>query len=258
MIQSPQGFFVSEECRKSASQNGYRRVFGEQDGWARFGSTTAKGSIALASQGTEGPWYLAIDHPGVIEELGLPQSDFSGPGLARYTFASLAELYAVLPKVYALAVSLPDGPLETFLATVREFPRSTEAERLVVQRVGQDIFRDRLITYWDGQCPLTGIRDAGLLRASHIKPWARCEDDSERLDVHNGLLLSALWDAAFDGGLVSFNDGGMPIFSSELGSFARQELRWQAPIKLTNQHRIKLGWHREHVFMKEQTTQNQN
>ena len=28
----------------------------------------------------------------------------------------------------------------------------------------------------------------------------------QRLDVHNGLLLSALWDAAFDQGLVSFAD----------------------------------------------------
>ena len=30
--------------------------------------------------------------------------------------------------------------------------------------------------------------------------------DALRLDVHNGLLLSALWDAAFDAGLISFAD----------------------------------------------------
>jgi hypothetical protein len=30
--------------------------------------------------------------------------------------------------------------------------------------------------------------------------------EAQRLDVHNGLLLSALWDAAFDKGLVSFAD----------------------------------------------------
>lgn len=250
MIQSPQGFFVSEECRKAASQNGYRRVFGEQDGWARFGSTTAKGSIALASQGAEGPWYLAIDHPGVIEEISLPQSDILGPGLARYCFGALGELYAVLAKVYVLAVSLPDGPLEAFNATIKDLPRSTEAERLVVQRIGQDIFRSRLMTYWGGQCPLTGISNPELLRASHIKPWAKCDDDAERLDVHNGLLLSALWDAAFDSGLVTFNDGGMPIFSPQLHDQARVELRWQMPVKLTDRHRAKLQWHREQIFIK--------
>ena len=73
----------------------------------------------------------------------------------------------------------------------------TEAERLVIQRIGQDVFRDALMAYWGGRCPLTGITEPGLLRASHIVPWADCTD-AQRLDVHNGLLLSALWDAAFD------------------------------------------------------------
>lgn len=35
----------------------------------------------------------------------------------------------------------------------------------------------------------------------------------DRLDVHNGVLLSALWDAAFDKGLVSFDGGGKPLAS---------------------------------------------
>jgi len=46
--------------------------------------------------------------------------------------------------------------------------------------------------YWQGRCPLTGISDPALLRASHIVPWAECETDAQRLDVHNGLLLAAL------------------------------------------------------------------
>jgi putative restriction endonuclease len=52
--------------------------------------------------------------------------------------------------------------------------------------------------YWNGRCPLTGIDQPELLRASHIKAWAACESDRERLDVHNGLLLAAHLDAAFD------------------------------------------------------------
>ena len=34
MLEAPQSFIVAEECRKAASQNGYRRAFGEKDGWA--------------------------------------------------------------------------------------------------------------------------------------------------------------------------------------------------------------------------------
>ena len=117
--------------------------------------------------------------------------------------ATLAQLHAALDRVYKLAVSLPDAPLARFQVKTAGLPRTTEAERLVIQRIGQDVFRDALMDYWDGRCPLTGITDPALLRASHIVPWADCSDE-QRLDVHNGLLLSALWDAAFDEGLVTF------------------------------------------------------
>lgn len=248
MVEAPQSFVIAEECRKAAWQNGYRRALGEAAGWACYGSTTAKGTIALAAAGPTGPWFLALDHVGVVEELAHPRTDAPGPGLARYAFAVLADLYGVLPKVYALAVSLPDGPLEEFRTAVKDLPKTTEAERMVVQRIGQDIFRNRLMAYWHGCCPLTEITDPALLRASHIIPWKDCSDDAERLNVHNGLLLSALWDAAFDRGLVTFDDGGHPVFSPILSEAAKDELRWGQPIPLNEKHRMRLAWHRTHRF----------
>jgi hypothetical protein len=247
VLESPQSFVVREECQKAASQNGFRRLLGEEAGWAAFGSTTAKGAIYLAAEGPSGPWCLALDHLGVIKELSLPAADIAGPGRARFAFDTLGALYNVLRRVYELGVSLPDAPLKEFEAKVANLPRTTEAERLVVQRIGQDIFRDRLMDYWQGRCPLTGISDPALLRASHIIPWADCESDAERLDVHNGLLLSALWDAAFDRALVTFDDQGRPEFSRLLSEQARGELRWYAPITLTDEHRRRLARHSERV-----------
>jgi DNA-binding winged helix-turn-helix (wHTH) protein len=122
-------------------------------------------------------------------------------------------VYAALRRVYELCVSLPDAPLKEFETKTASLPKTTEAERLIVQRIGQDIFRARLMDYWQGRCPLTGITDAALLRASHIIPWVDCENDAERLNFHNGLLLAALWDAAFDRTLVTFDDEGNPKFS---------------------------------------------
>ena len=250
MIRSPQSFVIATECRKAAFQNGYRRDLGQADGWARFGSTTARGSIALASASDTGPWYLALDHAGVIAELEAATASLPGPGLARYEFTTLTRLYTALPRVYALAVSLPDGPLEAFRDAVKDMPGGTEVERMAIQRVGQTIFRDRLLTYWCNRCPLTGIADRALLRASHIKPWAACDTDAERLDTHNGLLLSALWDAAFDQGLVTFADDGAPVFALTLSDAARRQLTL-APaekLRLTDMHRVRLAWHRTHVF----------
>ena len=249
MLESPQSFVIREECQKAASQNGFRRILGEEAGWAAFGSTTAHGMIHLAASGPQGPWFLALDHPGVIEELDTPVTEMPGPGLACYAFETLGQLYGVLPRIYQLAASLPDALLREFQAKVNELPKTTEAERLIVQRIGQDIFRSGLIEYWQGRCPLTGITDTVLLRASHIVPWKDCTNDAERLDVHNGLLLSALWDAAFDRGLVTFDDEGRPQFSPSLGEVARAELRWQNPVPLTDKHRKRLAWHHTNLFV---------
>lgn len=244
-MEVPQSFVVREECQKAASQNGFRRILGEKSGWAAFGSTTAQGIIHLAASGPQGPWFLAIDHPGVVEELSLPEAIISGPGRAHFEFNILGALYSALHRIYELSISLPDAPLLEFERQTVNVPRVTEAEQLVVQRIGQNIFRDRLMVYWKGCCPLTGISDPALLRASHIISWSDCESDAERLNVHNGLLLSALWDAAFDRALVTFDNQGRPEFSSKLSEHARAELRWRAPIPLNHEHQRRLARHRE-------------
>lgn len=245
MIESPQSFVVREECGKAAWQHGFRRVLGEADGWGAFESTTAQGTIWLAAESPQGPWFLALDHPGVAAELALPSADIPGPGLERYSFPTLTSLYAILPRLYQLAASLPDAPLKSFHQQTAKLPNTTEAERLVVQRIGQDIFRKSLMEYWQGRCPLTGITDPALLRASHIVPWSECADDAQRLDVHNGLLLSALWDAAFDRALVTFAEDGVPEFSPKLSDAARQALKWDQPIPLSDSHRQHLTAHRQ-------------
>jgi putative restriction endonuclease len=96
------------------------------------------------------------------------------------------------------------------------------------------------------RAPVTGITEPGLLRASHIVPWADCTD-AQRLDVHNGLLLSALWDAAFDRGLISFADNGSRLVSPKLSGLARAALSIDtAPAihSLRDEHRANLAVHR--------------
>jgi hypothetical protein len=71
--------------------------------------------------------------------------------------------------------------------------------------------------------------------------------DAQRLDVHNGLLLSALWDAAFDHGLISFADDGTILASPKLTETARGALGLTGapPLAgLRDAHRINLKQHR--------------
>jgi HNH endonuclease len=141
-------------------------------------------------------------------------------------------------------------PVEAFETAIRGLPRYTEAEYLVVQRVGQGLFREALLRRWNGRCAITGVDVSELLRASHIKPWAHCVSDAERLDPDNGLLLVANWDAAFDKGLVTFTDAGTVVWAARFPVLARERLGMIAgslPIDGAAMRRY-LEWHRQHVF----------
>lgn len=157
----------------------------------------------------------------------------------------------MLRRAFQLSRSLPNEPLKEFKKTTSELPRSTEAERLIIQRVGQDIFRGCLLDYWDGKCAVTGLSITALLKASHIKPWKDCDTDAERLDVFNGLLLAPHLDAAFDKGYITFEDNGSITVSSFLDDLALKALGIEKTVKikgLTAAHGKYLKWHREKQF----------
>jgi hypothetical protein len=246
--EDPPGFVVRTEAQKAAWDNGYRLERGMEGGWLHYASTTAPGGVWIGGASLHGPWLLSIEHSGVAAEISvLPLSTAIGPGLVTFEFSSLSQLHAALDRVFKLSVSLPDAPLTRFRIKTKDLPRSTEAERLVVQRVGQDIFRDALMDYWGRRCPLTGITEPALLRASHIVPWADSTDE-QRLDVYNGLLLSALWDAAFDSGSVSFADDGTVLVSAQLSENAKNTLGINNVLALTGLrrgHLANLAVHRE-------------
>jgi predicted restriction endonuclease len=92
-----------------------------------------------------------------------------------------------------------------------------------------------------------------LLRASHVKPWAKCLSDEERLDVYNGLLLAPHLDAAFDKGFITVEDDGQIVLSSALNDESRGALDFEMPMRvrrLQNEHLVYLRWHRENLFQK--------
>jgi hypothetical protein len=80
----------------------------------------------------------------------------------------------------------------------------TDAFANVKLRRGQDYFRQAVINNCGGRCALTGLAIRDLLIASHILPWS--SHPEQRLDVRNGLSLTRLHDAAFDCGLIAFDD----------------------------------------------------
>lgn len=103
------------------------------------------------------------------------------------------------------------------------FPLGDTREQIVKVRIGQRFFRDAVLTAYDRRCCVTGIKHDALLVASHIKPWKDSDPKTERTNPRNGLCLSALYDKAFDAGLMTVDKEYRIIFSTSVLSCAPQE-----------------------------------
>jgi hypothetical protein len=108
----------------------------------------------------------------------------------------------------ALETDEPDAEADLSSAIRKLDLPETQRLALVNSRIGQGPFRDNLLTYWSSKCVVTGLSEPKLLTASHIKPW-RDSNNKERLDLHNGLLLSPSYDALFDKGFIPHCPDGL-------------------------------------------------
>lgn len=128
----------------------------------------------------------------------------------------------------------------------------------VKRRKGQDYFRRMVLSNYNGRCALTGIDIQQLLLASHIIPWV--EDKKERLNPCNGICLSALYDKAFDQGLIGFNSQYKTVLSNRIVENEGKDYyeKYFAPIagkELAMPTTFKpepkfLEWHMDEVFLR--------
>ena len=242
------GHHLNVMLDEGAYENGYRIAKGQAAGWKFFQSSSAPGEIALGGASENGPFYLSITHQGVAKDVVFPVAEPCAKGHEiAFTFADRDALFSAISEVYRKSRALPTKPYEDFVDQTKHLG-DTETDRETKIRIGQNIFRDKLMEYWNGRCPMTGISDPELLIASHVISWSKCENDEERLNVYNGILLSALWDAAFDKGLISFDDQGEVLVSPKLTQRAAEELSIGSapPLPITYEHQQRLAWHRKH------------
>jgi putative restriction endonuclease len=97
---------------------------------------------------------------------------------------------------------------------LRDFLDDADTERLVEQRIrlGQHRFAAAVLDAFDHRCGFCGFSPSELgakrmLIASHVKPWAACENNRERLDPRNGIAACPTHHIAFDTGLLTVNGG---------------------------------------------------
>ncbi len=221
-------------------------------GFEREAVLNPEGLLELRSATFPEVVFVQVASPlGYHVSASLPSLLANATSNATMVVDGIEQLYQVLQRAAATARTMPNRVADQFRAKTQTLPKTTEAERMVVQRVGQDLFRNALLDYWQGRCCVTGLAVPSLLRASHIKPWAKCASDNERLDVFNGLLLAPHLDALFDGGWISFSDQGGVLVSKALSGTARAQLavstEWSIQ-GLKTSHLAYLAHHRDFEF----------
>lgn len=75
--------------------------------------------------------------------------------------------------------------------------------REVKTRVNQVFFRNLVLSSYENTCAVSGINIKEILIASHIIPWAK--NEKERVNPHNGICLSPLYDKVFDKGFITID-----------------------------------------------------
>lgn len=130
--------------------------------------------------------------------------------------------------------------------------------RISKARLNQNFFRRTILAAYGGACCITGINIAALLNASHIKPWAKC-DQAEKLNPANGLCLNALHDRAFDRGLITIDrnyavklsraiaDAELPAVAAFFSKYAKGKIH--LPEKFIPDTNF-LAWHERHIFIR--------
>lgn len=127
----------------------------------------------------------------------------------------------------------------------------TERTSIVQSRIGQGIFRKRILKKYNNTCIVTGINETNLLIASHVKPWAVCTNQ-ERLSSENGLLLSPTYDKLFDAGFITFSKQGEILFSNHLKQETIEKLKSAKNVfdlKITPELTKNLQYHRDYIYV---------
>ena len=122
-------------------------------------------------------------------------------------------------------------------------------------RVGQNFFRNAVLSAYNERCCITGLSLPTLLVASHIVPWRH--DSANRVNPRNGLLLSILHDKAFDSGFITLRDdmtvqvsrkqtvSNDQFFSESIEYYDGKSI--SLPEKFTPGREF-LSYHREYIF----------
>lgn len=122
-------------------------------------------------------------------------------------------------------------------------------------RTVQSEFRGGLFKTLPHKCPVCGFTYEGFLIASHIKPYAKCEDTYDAMNPQNGLLMCPICDKLFESAnymTIDYRDGKVIYIDDIKDEKDFQYLREKniSVNYIDSERRHYLRWHNEEFYRK--------
>lgn len=195
------------------------------------------------------PDFLATGRAGLSSVAKLDQEVFAEFSNDWAGLSATAEELLGL-SVFDIAEPVYNGPDRRRKKTYAE----------ISDKQARRFFRKSVIAAYEGRCCISGMTIPQMLIASHIKPYAVSDLQTERANPANGLLLNAFYDRAFDQGLMTvlpdltilISDQVKEVYTDERTRewlYAIEGTKIKRPARFAPSRDL-LAYHNEYVFLR--------
>lgn len=195
------------------------------------------------------PDFLATGRAGLSGVAKLDQEVFAEFSNDWAGLSAAAEELLGLP-IFDIAEPVYNGPDKRRKKTYAE----------ISDKQARRFFRKSVIAAYEGRCCISGMTIPQMLIASHIKPYAVSDLQTERANPANGLLLNAFYDRAFDQGLMTvlpdltiiISDQVKEVYTDERTRewlYAIEGTKIKRPARFAPKRDL-LEYHNEYVFLR--------
>ena len=175
--------------------------------------------------------------------------------LADFLFIHFTRVGIITVPVNSIAQDLADLKLSLLDHKTQQMPEEEKEQYIknIVRTRNQNIqrqFRKNLFDNNEHKCPLCGYCFEDFLIASHIKPYAKCDNTYDAINHFNGLLLCPNHDKLFEGAnymTIQYATGKIILSSKALQSvdYKCLEGKYLPKVYIQNERRHYLQWHNQ-------------
>lgn len=214
-----------------------------------MGRSPASLKMRICNLAALDPDFLATGRAGLASVANLDREVYAEFSSDWQRLSSTAEELLGLP-IFDLAEPVYNGPDKRRKKTYAE----------ISDKQARRFFRKSVIAAYEGRCCISGMTIPQMLIASHIKPYAVSDLQTERANPANGLLLNAFYDRAFDQGLMTvlpdltilISDQVKDVYADERTRewlYAIEGTKIKRPARFAPKRDL-LEYHNEYVFLR--------